>query len=196
MDQTVSTPLHERIRTASATHHQQLEKKVVGHLRQIACNEDYAAVLNYFYNYFSRLEQKIGGHLPVALLPDYDRRRKSAALKQDIATLDGTVTDMPGVTLPTIDSPPAALAALYVMEGSTLGGQHIVKILEHKGITEGTSFFNGYGADTHRMWNTFLQALNNAVQAEAEQELVIKTVQDTFEHFSALVDAPVVTEEV
>lgn len=55
-------------------------------------------------------------------------------------------------------SPLAALGALYVMEGSTLGGRVILTWLPtdmESGSGLGTSFFRGYGARTGEMWREF-----------------------------------------
>lgn len=55
-----------------------------------------------------------------------------------------------------------AFGSLYVMEGSTLGGKMIYKVVkELLGLDEqnGLSFFYGYGAETGNKWKIFQQSL-------------------------------------
>jgi heme oxygenase len=63
-----------------------------------------------------------------------------------------------------------------VLEGSTLGGQYILRELEKRGITTetGAAFFACYGARTAEMWKSFKETANaycahepRAAEAEA-----------------------------
>ena len=57
---------------------------------------------------------------------------------------------------------PAAMGAMYVTEGATLGGQFLVKRIEaNLGMTNGYgySFFAGYREQTSKMWNEFKHIL-------------------------------------
>ncbi len=52
----------------------------------------------------------------------------------------------------------AAFGALYVLEGSTIGGLIIKKMISEKlGSEEGMSFFEGYGKKTAERWKVFTQ---------------------------------------
>ncbi len=54
---------------------------------------------------------------------------------------------------------------MYVLEGSTLGGQVICQILMRNlavpELPKALSFFNGYGADTQSYWDTFVHYLQD-----------------------------------
>jgi len=105
-----------------------------------------------------------------------DERRKVPLLLLDRArTTSGLSTDddehEPTFALPTLAS---AWGALYVMEGSTLGGQHILRALEtsalarREGLTRvsGLAYFTGYASRTGEMWRQFLSALGEADVAD------------------------------
>ncbi|RYY93360.1 MAG: hypothetical protein EOO11_19855, partial [Chitinophagaceae bacterium] len=76
---------------------------------------------------------------------------------------------------------------LYVLEGSTLGGRFIVKMIAAAlpGLPEGAlRFFRGYGAETGPMWLTFQAALGT--WAERRQPApIVDAANLTFETFDA-----------
>jgi heme oxygenase len=74
------------------------------------------------------------------------------------------------------------LGYLYVMEGSTLGGQVITKMLKNQlQITpdQGGRFFHGYGDKTKIMWNDFCATLSSIHHIE-QQNNIILSAKNTF----------------
>jgi heme oxygenase len=62
--------------------------------------------------------------------------------------------------LPTIGTKAEALGALYVLEGSTLGGRTILRALRSQGVsTDGLDFLDPYGKDAGVNWRRFLRVL-------------------------------------
>lgn len=176
-----------KIKEATKSAHQHLEKQVVKRLKAIRNENDYAGLLKYFYAYFHHLEQVISPYLSAEVLPDYATRRNSSYLKKDIEELgDCLHYGLPPTTVPDITSRLQALGALYVMEGSVMGGSIIVQMLEKAGVTKGISFFSGYGADTKRMWAAFTEVLNAEANTPARQQEAMQAARDTFSHFSGL----------
>ena len=94
---------------------------------------------------------------------DYEARRRRPALDRDprlhLLALRSAPPPPPcPLTAPT--SRAEALGLLYVLEGSTLGGQVIRKRLLARGAgLEGVSFLDPYGADTGPRWKGFLAVL-------------------------------------
>lgn len=181
--------LADILKKDTLSNHQQLEKMLVGRMKAIRTTADYIDLLQLFYSYFGGLEKQIDQHLDQDLLPDYAQRRKSASLVQDIEALGGkpgqTAT---GAALPVINNPRQAMAALYVIEGSTLGGKFISKMIAqqlHVTDGKGFSFFNSYGADTEAMWNIFKDTLNRQTATAVEQAEVVDAANQTFARFEA-----------
>ena len=90
---------------------------------------------------------------------DYQARRRGPSLDRDLAHLG---EEPPG---PCPVPPPAsraeALGFLYVLEGSTLGGQVIRKRLLKLGRSlDGLSFLDPYGPATGERWKAFLAVLD------------------------------------
>ena len=176
------------IKDATRAAHLALEKKVVRKIKAIENNHDYANFLKYFYAYYSHLERVIAPFITTEQLPDHKDRRDSGYLKRDIEALGSGIDNLPETTVPKIENHIQAFAALYVMEGSIMGGRVIVKLLEKVGISEGVSFFSGYGEDTERMWEIFTEVLNAQVTSEEDEQTMIRTARETFTHFSMVFD--------
>ena len=80
---------------------------------------------------------------------------------------------------------------MYVMEGSTLGGATIARLIASKTnlLTEdGLAFFNGYGADTMPMWQTFKNQLDSILLSPEDEYVVIHSANETFARFSDWID--------
>lgn len=175
--------LSKNIKESTRVAHQQLEKKVVLQLKAIRSKEDYANLLKCFYAYFHAVERQIAAFITPAVLPDYDQRRNSSFLKQDIEALGYSTDHLPPATAPAIPNVLAALGALYVMEGSIMGGGIIVQMLAKGGIEEGISFFSGYGEATGRMWGIFVGVMDQHATSEAEEAIAIAAANETFTRF-------------
>lgn len=184
--------LSAQLKELTKNNHQLLEKKLVAQMKNISTKQDYTILLALFYSFFGGLEVAMGKHPDLSFLPDHAQRRKSEALANDLAELGAklpafaTTQDMPQIknNLQTI-------GALYVMEGSTLGGQYIVKMIEKQlgsNSSLGYSFFNGYGENTEVMWQGFKNAIDELALPFDEEAIVIKSANETFLQFSKWFD--------
>ena len=175
--------LSDKIRDATKPAHLSLEKIVVQQLKSIKSNEDYAAFLTKFYTYFSQVEKAIAPYITAKLLPDHSERRNSSFLKNDIEVLGSNVANVKEVEIPAISNAVSALGALYVMEGSIMGGKIIIQMLEKLGITSGVSFFSGYGQETGQKWGVFTKVMNETASSEEDEQQAVNTANETFELF-------------
>jgi heme oxygenase len=177
----------DTIKIATLENHQQVEKLLVGKMKNIRSTEDYVELLKMFYSYFSGLEQIIKPFISGDHLSDYEQRRKSEAIAYDIKILGGSVSAFANTDqLPIINNNLQAFGALYVMEGSTLGGKIIAGVLQKHlkfNDDEGLSFFTGYGENSMQMWETFKQALNTIVKSDEDEVEVVYAANETFIKF-------------
>lgn len=184
----MSAMLSTKIKEATKEAHQQLEKQVVLKLKAIRSDADYADVLKHFYAYFNAVEKAIAPYITADVLPDYAQRRNSSYLKSDIVELGQTATNLPETVAPRIENVQQALGALYVMEGSIMGGSIIVQMLAKHGVEQGTSFFSGYGSQTGAMWSKFVAVLNANAQNETQEQQAIDAANETFRKFAETFD--------
>jgi len=175
--------LSEKIREETKPAHLSLEKLVIQQLKSIRNDEDYAAFLKKFYTYFNQVEKVIAPYMTKEVLPDYLERRNSSFLKRDIEELGNNIDDVSVVAVPEITDKVSALGALYVMEGSIMGGKIIVQMLEKLGVTNGLSFFSGYGAETGKRWAVFTQVMNETANTDRLEEKAVHTANETFSLF-------------
>jgi heme oxygenase len=182
--------LTEMLKEQTKSNHQKLEKKLVNKMRSMRTVTDYTDLLRLFYSYFGGLEKMIKLHLDQARLPDYLIRRKAAALASDLIELGAMVPALARKSeLPAIHNHNQALGALYVIEGSTLGGKIISKMVSHQLPStngHGLSFFNGYGDGTENMWEQFKQVLNRPENLPGDE--MISAANDTFLKFDQYFD--------
>ena len=83
-----------------------------------------------------------------------------------------------------------AAGALYVLEGSTLGGQIIVKHLQ-KTMPPGfvnAAYFSGYQQRTGSMWKEFLQQLTALPQSTQQEQQIITGAITTFKIIDSLLN--------
>jgi heme oxygenase (biliverdin-IX-beta and delta-forming) len=169
-----------------------LEKHLIGIIKAIRTREQYIHLLRIFYGLYQTLEVEMEQYLTNELIPDIKQRRKSDALLQDIKDLGGNEMQ-PAVQadIPVITNYAQALGAAYVLEGSTLGGLIIAKIIKTQlpdiPADKGFSFFTCYGEDAQNMWKKFRTYLL-ALTRKEDQDIAAETARKTFLTFKAWID--------
>jgi heme oxygenase len=164
--------------------HQRAESLLLPKLQQIRCKEDYVMILQMFYGFFAPLQEHIFSLLSLHDLPDLSQRRHASLIVQDLKQLDVDDALQTCKDVPMLRNRAEALGALYVLEGSTLGGRMIKKmLLKHDTVKlheAQLQFFHGYGDHTGSMWTSFVDVLNKQPDAEA----MIDAAKNTFNTFS------------
>ncbi len=175
--------LIDQIRAATAADHKKLEERLFPFLQNIHSKEQYAQLLNAFYGYIYPVQEKIAQFIDRNVVTDMDQRRNASLIEEDIHALGLPMNGRLSTHLPNIFNHPSALGALYVLEGSTLGGKIIAKTISDKlGTTEALGFFRGYGPETGPMWKKFTQFLDMPLNRQSA-ETVVDTATDTFRRF-------------
>ena len=175
------------IKDYTKAEHAQLEKLLIGMIRSIRSPEHYLVLLEMFYGYYHALELKMDQYLTNEKIPDLAERRKSAAILQDIHDLGGLPpAQVLAAAIPRIQSYPQALGAAYVLEGSTLGGVIIARMIREQlqlSTPEGFTFFNGYGHAVQQMWRKF-HSYMDAITDDAAREQAANAARETFLKFN------------
>lgn len=153
--------LHARLRAATADAHEALERDLDWQGR-VATLPGYRALLARLRGFHAAYEPAIAMGLSddAFLAP----RRRLAALDADLAALGLDFfarTALPAPAAPALAGEGAAMGALYVLEGSTLGG---VVIGRHVGGLhgEGTplAYYAGRGREAGPLWRSFRARLD------------------------------------
>lgn len=182
------TLLSEQLKDQTKINHQLLEKQIILLIKAIRTTADYSRLLMLFYTFFGGIETLVDKTLNTDCIPDYLQRRKTAFLHNDLCAMNVEAQPFAkAVDLPEINNHLQASGALYVMEGSTLGGPHISKMIRDQinpAKANILTFFDGYKNETQHMWQAFKIAIDGMVLDKNEQAVVVHAANDTFARFS------------
>lgn len=175
----------KKLKEATRKQHEQMEMSV-DIMNRMFSLEDYKSLLEKFYRFYSAIEPKIAAVDIGSFGLDFDKRRKTALLKNDLKNVDGKTGMTEWTDLPIVDSLAQAFGCLYVLEGATLGGQVITRHLkEHLKLTpeNGGSFFNSYGSEVGSMWKAFGEATTKFAEENNDDDTIIDAAKGTFDSF-------------
>jgi len=139
--------------------HEDLER-ALGLLGQVSDRHRFLTVLDRFYGFHAVWELAIRRHCDLARV--HAPRGRLPHLRRDLAALGRTSAEIGALPLclaahHLADDPDEAVGSLYVMEGSTLGGQLIARELAGAAWLPagGVTYFHPYGPRTGGMWRSF-----------------------------------------
>ena len=175
--------LADELKEQTRVVHADLEKKLLTHIQEVNDAERYTRLLVLMYGYYAAVEEQLDSFSES--LPDYPTRRKSQTILDDLDKLDYPRKQIARCAdVPAINSLPSALGAMYVLDGSTLGGKIISKMLlkQVPSLEGSTKFFQGYTDDSMLMWQKFKEHLHNTVD-EPEFPETHQAAKETFVKF-------------
>lgn len=161
--------------------HEEVEA-AVDVMNQMFDLDDYKRLLERFWGYYAAFEPELPIEEMKAAGFDYSERVKLPLIEADAKVL-GLVREDHGLELPDISTVAKAFGSLYVIEGSTLGGQVISRHLQqHLGITSenGGAFYAGYGHETGPMWKAFGESLTRFAEEKDVDDEIIEAAKATF----------------
>jgi len=145
--------------------------------------DDYKKILwlNYIFhlNFEDRAYNAISGEKAEAL--QLDSRRKIDLLEKDLENLGMQKAEKTaGIS---VENEAEAFGIMYVMEGSTLGGNVIMKQLSRNPEFQNTefSYFGCYADKTGDYWKNFKETLDSGFTEEQYDE-VLKGTQKAYEY--------------
>lgn len=170
-----------RVKEATRASHEAAEAIMNPLIAAATTPDAYGVLLKKLYGFYRPMEQLL---VPFAsqLQLDYNLE-KSHLILQDLQTL-GVANDAAICTkLPEINNWLDALGALYVLEGASLGGRIIARMLTANGQLppNAFSFFDGRGKETGPHWTRFTQLMNQQAVTEEEIEQVCAAATATFD---------------
>lgn len=171
-------PLAQRLRLETRDHHDRIELAfdLDGRLASRAAYRDLLVRLHGFHSGFEAAARPRLSGTDFARYLD-----RGALIARDIAALDAASGAL-GVNAEAHEGPPlelpdraSALGALYVVEGSILGGVLIAKEVGRRlGLSAegGAAFFAGHGRETARTWAEFCRMLDAEAGSEIGDEAI------------------------
>jgi heme oxygenase len=177
--------LHERLRAATRPLHDALEREVnIG--ERLASRQLYADHLTRLWRLHVAAEKALQGldFSPLGFV--YPSPYRSALLERDLADLGIAHAHLRTLDLPptpSLETIPAGLGCLYVLEGSAKGARAILpEIAAALGLdaARGAAFFYGFGRETGQLWRACMAAINDIEPASADGDSAVETAIETF----------------
>lgn len=175
------------LRAATRDAHASIERHVPL-LSHVVSQGDYRwylqALLGFYVPVEGALSDLGAGFSAEVSLP---QRLKSAALRHDLAELGQGDLAPVCSHVPRIAGASHGYGVMYVLEGSTLGGQvlakHLTNVLD---IQRCSSFLHAYGREVAPMWKSFGDALSaHEASQRCDQDAVLSAARETFERLEA-----------
>lgn len=180
--------LSHLLKTSTQEAHHSIEQKVQLTLL-INDKSTYLKLLKAFYGYYKNLEasffpfeQELQNQFNINL----KERLKINHLISDLKYFGTTAAEIASLKtcqkIPLVNSLYDLMGVLYVLEGSTMGGQIITRILQKNHLTDkefnGGHFFRSYEENTMQMWADFKGTLDK-MPPHKNQEILARA-EETF----------------
>lgn len=180
------------LREATAASHDAIDRQL-----QLGADlplDRYVRILQGFEGFLSAWEPAVAA----ALLPGqrawFSSRSRLAFVRQDLASLAPGAATAPAPVLPPLPNGSAAFGAMYVLEGSALGGQVIARrVAERFGFDRqrGAAYFHGFGDRTGALWREFRERLEAEVDPAHRGDAcaaAVGTFDALRQHFDAVLN--------
>ncbi|OWK74414.1 heme oxygenase [Flavobacteriaceae bacterium JJC] len=135
---------------------------------------DYRNLILYNYLFLHNFENEVFSGISESVAEDLNlgKRRKLSLIERDLESLNMEKSTVQ--ILPDIKNEAEALGMLYVMEGSTLGGNVIAKQLSKNPDFHEVSFsyLRCYGDRTGSYWKNFKEVMDTQIGAEFHEDCV------------------------
>jgi heme oxygenase len=169
----------DRLRQETGSAHSRLDRSL-GLIDRLSAPGQMGQVLAGYHLLHRQTEAEIAPFLADIADLDFAARRRSPLIAEDLHAL-GHCAFLDNAIRLGIATRAAALGALYVLEGSSLGGRVILKELKSRGASlAGLGFLDAYGNDTGRRWRSFLAILEREVTSSEHKIEAVKGALNTF----------------
>jgi heme oxygenase (biliverdin-IX-beta and delta-forming) len=149
--------------------------------------DTYVSCLLKLHGMVAAWEEWAAPNAPAWIQPLLAARRRGQLLMLDLMWFAADASGETRPTLPEMGDAAGLLGAMYVMEGSTLGGQLIARHVELVlGLTagQGNAYFCGHNERTGQLWKEFCDALRSKVP-DSETDAVIAAAKAKFGVFGS-----------
>lgn len=177
--------LSDYLKKETAQYHQEIEEKLESNklFNSTFTDRNYYKMLQVNHVFLKSYEHSIKEFLNEKDLENLalTKLNKLSLIEKDIHELG--IEELQTIKQVELVNRAEAFGALYVIEGSMLGGNVIAKTLKKYPFLENKSFnyFGHYGENLGSIWKTFINYINQEFTSEEEQKQVLKGAQKAYE---------------
>lgn len=185
--------LRQLLRTATAPAHQQLDD-AVSHDLDFG-PESYVRFLRGLARGIAPIEDALERRCIDTIVPDWPERRRTEALKQDLAEFGETMPAAPALI--SLAGLPEAIGALYVLEGSRLGSQLLLKqaLASDSTIVRSATRHLAHGQG-QKFWPSFVSILDASTDAQNSPDRVVSGANQAFAFIHQAFTVPALAREI
>ncbi len=170
---TIPQPARSLLRTATAPEHERVDAAFGGF--DLADRDGYRAFLRAQALPLITVETAIDAFDPTAVLPDWPERRRAGLIVQDLTDLDAA----PPAPEPfALTDAAAALGAVYVLEGSRLGGALLARNVP---MDLPARFIRCPAAP--KRWRGLIEVLDRTLVTQPQRDAAISAARAVFDLF-------------
>jgi heme oxygenase len=176
----------EQLRRETLADHKAVEQNVPLMDQELDV-DTYVSYLVKLHGMIAVWEERAASSAPAWIQPMLAARRRGQLLVLDLTWFGADASGVARPKVPEMTSAADLLGAMYVMEGSTLGGQLIARHVELVlGLTagQGNAYFRGHNERTGQLWKEFCHALRTNVP-DSETDAVIAAAKAMFGVFGS-----------
>jgi len=177
--------LSDYLKEKTAVYHKEIEDKLESNklFNSTFTDKNYYKMLQVNHIFLKSYEDSIKEFLNEKDLENLalTKLNKLSLIQQDINELGLEELNVPKQF--ELQNRAEAIGALYVIEGSMLGGNVIAKTLKKYPFLENKSFiyFGHYGENLGQIWKTFIGYINQEFTTEEEQQQVFEGAKKAYE---------------
>jgi heme oxygenase (biliverdin-IX-beta and delta-forming) len=174
-----AAPTIDHLREETSAAHCRLDK-TLGLIDRLSAPGQRGRLLAGYHLFHREAEAKIAPFLGEIADLDFAARRRSPLIADDLGIL-GHRAFPDSTNRLDILTRAAAFGALYVLEGSSLGGRVILKELKlRRASLGGLRFLDPYGSHTGQRWRSFLAILEREVRSSEQKFDAVQGALSTF----------------
>jgi heme oxygenase (biliverdin-IX-beta and delta-forming) len=193
-----TTSLRWRVRSETSVWHDRVDA-VAGGPNTVESRGGYIDLLGRLYELHTSFESRLADprlhgawrHLGI----DLPVHRRAHLCADDLETLGAAPANTP-VTSSSLATSGHALGCLYVLEGSSLGGRVVARIVRDRIGNVPVAFFTGRGRAKLAPWTSVLKALTRFDTEGGDGDTVIAGACDTFATFASHLAGPRIERSV
>lgn len=185
-----------KLKESTKEQHKALEF-VVDIMRPDLTLAQYRRLLTKFYIFYAAIEAALPEELLRRNGLELCERRKLPALEKDMQVLGvfdpKAETGIGSPDIPLLNTAGKGFGAAYVLEGSTLGGQIILRHLRSTlsvDTESGAAFFSSYGPNVGKMWREFGTAITIFAERNSVDDEIVDAAKATFDSFRQFLERP------
>jgi len=195
MVELIDTPILATLKKETASAHDATERvALVDKIKNLTLNKkEYIQLISSNYWIHQMVEKSVIDFFMESPTPElrafFDK--KSKWLMKDLQELEvlSNTLSFPAIAYPSVTTEAALIGSLYVVEGSMLGGQYMLRLFRQNPALDTIPhfhFYQGYEKKTGQRWKAFKKLANEFIWTPSSVQQAVQQAKATFQFFQSV----------